>query len=164
MQTYLESLTAIHSAEMQASGSRAIGRPVRREPVITEHPLVRTHPVTGWKSLFFNPGFVTKIVGIPKVESDMIISYLNELIATTQEIHVRFQWGKDDVAFWDNRIVNHTASYGFAPHRRHAVRVAATAERPYLDKKSRSQEEDYAKIHGLPRLNKDGSGLSNYND
>jgi sulfonate dioxygenase len=103
MQKYLESLTALHSSHMQAEGSRAIGRTVRREPIITEHPLIRSHPVTGWKSLFFNPGFVTKIVGIPKVESDMIISYLNEVVST-QELHVRFQWGKDDVAFWDNRV------------------------------------------------------------
>ena len=104
MQKYLEGLTALHSAEIQAQGSRAAGRPVRRDPIITEHPLIRTHPVTGWKSLFFNPGFVTQIVGIPKTESNAIISYLNEVIATTQEIHVRFQWGKDDVAVWDNRI------------------------------------------------------------
>jgi sulfonate dioxygenase len=159
MQKYLESLTALHSSHMQAEGSIALGRAVRRDPIITEHPLVRTHPVTGWKSLFFNTGFVTAIVGIPKIESDLIISYLNELIATTQEIHVRFQWGKDDVAFWDNRIVNHTASYGFAPHRRHAVRVAATAERPYLDIASKSQEEDAGIV-----TNKDGSRQSNYND
>jgi taurine dioxygenase len=104
MQKYLESLTALHSSHIQAEGSRALGRTVRRDPIITKHPIIRSHPVTGWKSLFFNPGFVTKIVGIPKVESDMIISYLNEVVATTQEMHVRFQWGKDDVAFWDNRI------------------------------------------------------------
>ena len=104
MQKYLESLTALHSAEMQAQGSRAAGRPVRRAPVTTEHPLVRTHPVTGWKSLFFNPGFVTSIVGVPKIESDHIISYLNEVFTTTPELHVRFQWQKNDVAFWDNRI------------------------------------------------------------
>ena len=47
MQKYLEGLTALHSAELQAEGSRALGRPVRREPVVTEHPLIRTHPVTG---------------------------------------------------------------------------------------------------------------------
>ena len=104
MQKYLESLTALHSSHLQAEGSRAAGRPVRRDPIVTEHPLIRSHPVTGWKSLFFNPGFVTKIVGIPKVEGDMIISFLNEVVSTTQEFHVRFQWGKDDVAFWDNRI------------------------------------------------------------
>ena len=103
MQKYLEGLTALHSADLQAEGSRALGRPVRRDPVTTEHPLIRTHPVTGWKSLFFNPGFVTKIVGIPKMESDTIIRHLNEIITTTQELHVRFQWQKNDVAFWDNR-------------------------------------------------------------
>ena len=104
MQKYLEGLTALHSANMQAQGSRALGRPVRRDPITTEHPLVRTHPVTGWKSLFFNTGFVTKIVGVPRAESDAIISYLNEIIATTQELHVRYSWGKNDVALWDNRI------------------------------------------------------------
>ena len=104
MQTYLESLTALHTADLQAEGSRALGRAVRREPITTEHPLIRTHPVTGWKSLFFNPGFVTKIVGVPRAESDAIIRYLNEIIATTQELHARFQWQKNDVALWDNRI------------------------------------------------------------
>jgi sulfonate dioxygenase len=66
--------------------------------------LIRVHPVTGWKSLFYNPGFVTKIVGVPRLESEYIVKYLNELIATTNELHVSFDWGRDDVAFWDNRI------------------------------------------------------------
>jgi len=164
MQKYLEGLTALHSAEMQAKGSRDLGRTVRREPVTTQHPLIRTHPVTGWKSLFYNPGFVTKIIGIPKTESDAICGLLNQVVATTQETHVRFQWGKNDVAFWDNRIVNHTASYGFAPHRRHAVRVACHGERPYFDPESKSQEEELSKKWGLPPVNKDGSGIINYND
>ena len=164
MQKYLESLSAIHSADLQAEGSRALGRPVRREPVTTEHPLVRVHPVTGWKALFFNPGFVTKIVGIPKIESDHIINMLNEIVSTTQEIHARFQWNKNDVAFWDNRICNHSASYGFSPHRRHAVRVAAQGERPYFDPAGKSQEEELNKLWGRPQVNKDGSGLQNYND
>ncbi|MCJ1378584.1 hypothetical protein MMC17_001683 [Xylographa soralifera] len=164
MQKYLEQLTALHSSELQAKGSRALGRPVRREPIITEHPIIRTHPVTGWKSLFFNPGFVKAIVGIPKTESDAIIRYLNEVISTTQEFHVRFQWNKNDVAYWDNRICNHSASYGFAPHRRHAVRVACQAERPVLDHSGTSQEDELNVKYGLPKINKDGSGISNYND
>lgn len=114
MQTYLKSLTALHSADMQANDSRALGRPVRREPVTTKHPLIRTNPVTGWNSLFFNPGFVTKIVGIPKAESDAIIKYLTDVVATTQEMHARFQWGKDDIAFWDNRT---TVCISQQPHR-----------------------------------------------
>lgn len=185
MQKYLESLTALHSAELQAQGTRDLGRTVRREPITTEHPLIRTNPVTGWKSIFFNPGFVTKIVGVPKTESDHIISLLNEIVATSPEIHVRFQWAEGDVAFWDNRctvshvplriyliscdvsltlLQNHSASYGFAPHRRHAVRVAVRAEKPYLDPQSRSQEDDLSERYGIPKANKDGSGVVNYND
>ncbi|BDD62277.1 hypothetical protein MPDQ_006704 [Monascus purpureus] len=164
MQTYLKGLTALHSAEMQAADSRAIGRPVRREPVTTEHPLIRTNPVTGWNSLFFNPGFVTKIVGVPKIESDAIIKYLTEVVTTTPEMHARFQWGKNDVAFWDNRSTNHSASYGFAPHRRHAVRVASQAERPYLDPAGKSQEEELAVRYNLPLVDKNGARQSNYND
>lgn len=164
MQKYLESLTALHSADMQADGSRALGRPVRRDPITTEHPLIRVNVVTGWKSLFFNPGFVTKIVGVPRTESDAIIKYLMEVIATTQEAHVRFQWGVNDVALWDNRSTNHSASYGFAPHRRHAVRVACHAERPFFDQQGKSQEEEFNKRYGLAPVNKNGAGQSNYND
>lgn len=104
MQKYLESLTALHSAQMQADNTLAAGRTVRRDPVITEHPLIRSHPVTGWKSLFFNPGFVTAIKGIPKIESDAIVKLLNEVVSTTQEAMVRFRWQEGDVAFWDNRV------------------------------------------------------------
>jgi sulfonate dioxygenase len=182
MQRYLESLTALHSADLQAQGSRDLGRTVRREPVTTEHPLIRTNPVTGWKSIFFNPGFVTKIVGVPKTESDAIIGLLNEIVATSPEIHARFRWEAGDVAFWDNRVTvslhfcsylhgifanyeqNHSASYGFAPHRRHAVRVAVRAEKPYFDANSKSQEDDLSERYGVPKANKDGSGIVNYND
>ncbi|KAK8161207.1 hypothetical protein IWX90DRAFT_439477 [Phyllosticta citrichinensis] len=165
MQKYLESLTALHSAKIQADGSKAMGRAVRRDPIVTEHPLVRVHPVTGWKSIFYNPGFVTKIVGVPKTESDHVISLLNEIIATTNEAHVNFSWNKGDVAFWDNRICNHSASYGFAPHRRHAVRVCCQAERPYFDAATgKSQEEELCAKYGLPPVPKDGSGVVNYND
>lgn len=164
MQKYLESLTALHSADLQAQGTRDLGRTVRRAPVTTEHPLVRTHPVTGWKSIFFNPGFVTKIVGVPKTESDHIISLLNEIVATSPEFHARFQWQAGDVAFWDNRVTNHSATYGFAPHRRHAVRVCNQAERPYLDPNGKSQEDDLSERYGVPKANKDGSGIVNYND
>ncbi|KAK6498986.1 hypothetical protein TWF481_011557 [Arthrobotrys musiformis] len=164
MQKYLEGLTALHSAEEQAQGSRNDGRPVRREPVITEHPLVRTNPVTGWKGVFFNPGFVKGFVGVPKLEYEYIYRYLTELITSSPEIQARFTWEKGSVALWDNRVTNHTPSYGFAPHRRHGVRVAATAEKPYFDPNSISQDEELDALLGRQPTNKDGSLISNYND
>ena len=55
-QKYLEGLTAVHSGVAQADGARAAGQTVRREPVESVHPIVRVHPVTGYKSIYVNPG------------------------------------------------------------------------------------------------------------
>lgn len=56
LQTYLEGLTAVHSAVAQAEGNRAAGLPVRRTEIETVHPIIRVHPATGWKSVYVNPG------------------------------------------------------------------------------------------------------------
>ncbi|KAJ6183854.1 hypothetical protein N7519_005155 [Penicillium mononematosum] len=137
-------------------------------PSLSRHASQRlpgTRPaITGWNGLFFNPGFVKKIVGIPAAESDAIIRFLTDVIATTQEMHARFSWGEEDVAIWDNRSTNHSASYGFTPHRRHAVRVAVHAEKPVLKESGKSQEDELNALYGLPTVNKDGSRQSNYND
>jgi sulfonate dioxygenase len=61
-------------------------------------------------------------------------------------------------------IQNHSATYGFAPHRRHAVRVATHGERPYYSADGKSQEEELNEKYGLPTGNKDCSGVGNYND
>lgn len=54
-QQRLHGLKAIHSAVEQAQASAGRGGIVRREPVQSIHPLVRTHPATGEKALFVNP-------------------------------------------------------------------------------------------------------------
>jgi sulfonate dioxygenase len=53
--TRLHGLQAVHSGIKLAESSRARGGIVRREPVHSVHPLVRTHPVTKEKALFVNP-------------------------------------------------------------------------------------------------------------
>ena len=55
-QKYLEGLYAVHSAVAQADGARASGTHVRRKEIETIHPIVRVHPVTGWKAIYVNPG------------------------------------------------------------------------------------------------------------
>ena len=54
-QARLHGLEAVHSGIEQAEASRAGGGVVRREPITHQHPIVRTHPVTGEKALFVNP-------------------------------------------------------------------------------------------------------------
>lgn len=52
----LHGLKAVHSGYEQAEFSKKRGGVVRREPVSSEHPLIRTHPATGEKALFVNGG------------------------------------------------------------------------------------------------------------
>ena len=51
----LHGLKALHSGIEQAESARARDSIVRREPVTSVHPLVRTHPATGEKAIFVNP-------------------------------------------------------------------------------------------------------------
>ncbi|KAI0663826.1 alpha-ketoglutarate-dependent sulfonate dioxygenase [Cubamyces menziesii] len=129
-QKYLEGLSAVHSAVAQADGARAAGHTVRREPVETVHPVVRVHPVTGWKSMYVNPGFTRRIVGLPKAESDAILSLLFHQISENPDFQVRFHWEPNSIAIWDNRIVTHSATFDFWPHVRHALRATPHGERP----------------------------------
>ncbi|KAJ7928887.1 hypothetical protein B0H13DRAFT_968408 [Mycena leptocephala] len=129
-QKYLEGLTAVHSAVAQADGARAAGLHVRREPVETIHPVVRVHPTTGWKSIYVNPGFTRRIVGVPKAESDAILSLIFHQISENPDFQVRFKWEKNSIAFWDNRVVTHSATFDFWPATRHALRATPHGEKP----------------------------------
>jgi alpha-ketoglutarate-dependent taurine dioxygenase len=143
LKKYLEGLTAIHSDKLIYEGFTKAGKHVRRKVVYNEHPVIRTHPVTGYKSLFVNPNFTQSIVGIPKGESDAILKYLFTLISTFQEATVRYKWSTNDVAIWDNRPSLHAPTSDFDVELRHGVRVTPIGEAPYFDPNSKSQQADW---------------------
>ncbi|WP_410630385.1 TauD/TfdA dioxygenase family protein [Amycolatopsis sp. cmx-4-83] len=95
-----------------------------------EHPVVRTHPETGRRTLFVNQAFTTHIVGMDRDESDRLLRYLF-LQAHTPEFQVRFSWRPNSVAFWDNRATQHYAVNDYHPHVRIAERVAIAGDRPF---------------------------------
>lgn len=76
------------------------------------HPVIRTNPVTGWKSLFGAAGQVAqgRIDGVTPRESEILKDYFLQVISGNHDLQVRFRWGKDDVAIWDNRSTFHTAT------------------------------------------------------
>nr|KIR88806.1 alpha-ketoglutarate catabolism dioxygenase [Cryptococcus tetragattii IND107] len=142
-QQYLESLSAIHSGFDQASSRTSFSKIPRREPIETIHPVVRVHPVTGMKSVFVNSGFVTRLVGVPKAESDMVLSFLKDCFAQQTDATVRWSWAPHDIAVWDNRVCLHSATFDAYPSLRHGLRVTAHGEKPL-------SVEEYEEIYQKP--------------
>src|SRR5712675_1144545 len=129
MKTYLDGLTAIHDGEHYRGQYANYGIADKPSYPRAEHPVVRTHPVTGRKALYVNKGFTRRILGIPRDESDGILRYLYEHMANPL-FQCRFRWRENSIAFWDNRCVQHHAMWDYWPHTRSGNRVTVKGDRP----------------------------------
>ena len=87
-----------------------------------EHPLIRTHDVSGRKSIFVNPMFTLRIKGMTDKESAPILKYLYEF-STQPEFACRFRWEPKSIAMWDNRCTQHYAMNDYVQYRRFMRRV-----------------------------------------
>lgn len=128
----IDGLTAIHDFT-HVFGVRLSPEELRirqEEFPAAEHPVVRTHPETGRKTLYVNPNFTVRIVGLEQEESETLLSYLFRH-SQLPEFQVRFRWEANSIAFWDNRATQHYANSDYYPNRRVAERVAIVGERPY---------------------------------
>ncbi len=98
-------------------------------PVV--HPLVRTHPATGRKSLYASIRFTIGIDNLPKQEGDALI---DELFAHQAKLggSYRHRWRKGDLMMWDNRCTNHRAAGTVVPqpHIRRMQRTTVRGDIP----------------------------------
>jgi len=129
-QRYLETLHALQSSDHQKQRAINAGTYIRRPQTDFIHPVVRVHPVTGWKALYVNPSYTRRIVGIPKAESDFVLNFIYSQISQCEDFKVRIRWAKNTVVYWDNRVLWHTATYDYYPHKRHALRATPLGEKP----------------------------------
>jgi len=138
LQRFLGSLRAVHDyghaydtyfAHLKERPPLTAEQRAKVPPV--EHPAVRTHPVTGRRALYVNPGFTTRFAGMTVEESRAILDYLFRH-ATRQEFLYRHKWRVDDLVFWDNRCTMHyaLADYDFSV-RRHMLRTTVAGSAPY---------------------------------
>jgi taurine dioxygenase len=140
MRRFLLPLRAVHSAS-DAYDPRTTGEAkYRGETAITytysdsiydeiEHPVVRTHPETGRQSLYVNPMFTQRIVGLEAHESAALLSMLHAH-ATRPEFSCRLHWQPGTVAIWDNRTVQHYAIDDYQGFERVMYRVTIQGTRP----------------------------------
>jgi sulfonate dioxygenase len=157
---FIEGLEAVHSGLDQSNAAIRAGHTVRRNPIETVHPVVRTHPVTGWKSLFVQPGFTRRIVGVSKRESEAILNFLFAHIAGGVDFQVRLKWEENTVAVWDNRTTFHNAVFDyFDVGLRHGWRITPQGEVPYYDPNSKSRAEE-ASLRRHVKLPEGGDGYN----
>jgi len=92
-------------------------------PTEAVHPLVRTHPETGRKSLYIG-SHTQNLFGFNESEADTLIDFLRDH-STRPEFTCRFRWEVGSLALWDNRCVQHQALADYNERRRmHRITIA----------------------------------------
>ena len=138
LQVLLDGLTATHDFTKSFPLERFGSTPedflrwdqTRKNNPPLSHPVVRTHPVSGRKSLFVNEGFTTKINELSEAESEAILKLLFAH-STRPEYTIRWRWQENDVAFWDNRVAQHYAVDDYRPNRRVMHRATILGDAPF---------------------------------
>ncbi|KAI0406729.1 TfdA family taurine dioxygenase [Xylaria palmicola] len=151
--SYLETLTAtcaqpVFKKACEAGGYEVMsprGAPLNRDfEFAPAHPVVRTHPVTGWKSVFAGVGLhVSRIDGVHDYEDTMIRDYVMRLITRNHDCVARMHWTRQACAIWSNPCTLHAATPDthLVDGVRIGVRASGIGEVPYLDPASKGRRE-----------------------
>lgn len=137
MKSMLSGLTAVHDftygfkeSLAEPGGRERLADMVAANPPV-EHPVIRTHPISGKKCLYVNSLFTVRIKGMHERESRALLEFLYQHV-TTPEYTCRFDWKPNSVAFWDNRITQHKPVNDYWPAHRKMQRITIDdGERPY---------------------------------
>jgi taurine dioxygenase len=110
LQGFVDGLRGIHrfAPPQTTQSSQEYDELVRSRTLVSEHPLVRVHPVSGERVLYVSPSFLKSIVGLTPQESQKLLELLWEHVVRP-EFTVRFKWEPGSIAFWDNRSTAHLA-------------------------------------------------------
>lgn len=93
------------------------------------HPVIRTHPETGRKTLYASPGHSRYFDGWSENESAALLSYIHNH-QTKEEFQCRHVWQQGDVAIWDNRCTLHYPVNDYHGHRRLLHRITLKGDKP----------------------------------
>jgi taurine dioxygenase len=95
------------------------------------HPVIRTHPLSGEKSIYVNEGFTTEILDMDPSESERLLEYLFRF-TTHPRCVLRHTWAVGDVVLWDNALTLHQGVGDYAlPQRRLLYRTIVKGTVPF---------------------------------
>ncbi len=134
--TMKEKIAGMRVVHSWAASRRRAGAPPPSEIEMTErppvdHPLVRTHPDTGAKTLYIG-NHASHIAGMPEDAGDALLLELLEHATQPQFVYTH-HWRDGDLVMWDNRCLLHRAlaNYEMATHRRVLHRTVVTGTVPF---------------------------------
>jgi taurine dioxygenase len=135
MRGFLDGLTARHDfahgfkeSLAEAGGYERLKGALEANPPV-DHPLVRTHPVTGRKALYVNTLFTVRINELTAAESRAVLELLFRH-CICDEFTARVSWQPDTLVMWDNRSTQHKPVNDFFPQHRRMHRVTVAGDRP----------------------------------
>ena len=134
MKKRIDGLKAIHVYQSKFSARKLMDLPADGKDKLAQamhHPIVRTHPETGRKSLYINPIRIEGIVGMPESEA---LGLLDELLAhaTQEKYQYRHKWQPGDLVMWDNRCLLHKANGDYDHSQtRYLYRVMLRGDTPF---------------------------------
>lgn len=98
----------------RSTRSAQLLNPEDRDWTPVMHPILRAHPETGRKGLYFDPGKIVAVEGLEESESDDLIDELKTYMIQP-EGQYRHKWRKGDIVIWDNRCTYHKAAADYPP-------------------------------------------------
>jgi taurine dioxygenase len=96
---------------------------------VAEHPVVRTHPETGRKSLYMNVAHTVRFKDMTEEESAPLLGWLHRHQVQPQ-FTCRFRWQVGSLAFWDNRCTLHNPINDYHGYRRVMHRITLAGDQP----------------------------------
>ena len=133
MKAMLSGLVAVNSSAKAAVAKsredRQMDMDAIPDPLVAEHPVIRTHPETGEKVLYVNIGHTIAIKGLADEESRPLLDSLFEH-QRRNEFACRFRWRPGSVAFWDNRSTQHYPLNDYHGFKRVMHRVTLAGDVP----------------------------------
>jgi taurine dioxygenase len=101
-----------------------------KKEYVGEHPVVRTHPETGRKALYVNPGHTLRFKDMTVEESTPLLEYFFRH-QVRPEFTCRFSWRAGSLAFWDNRCALHNPINDYHGFRRVMHRITLAGDKPH---------------------------------
>ncbi len=139
LKTQLAGRTATHdfnkywelALQRPGTGRKPLTEAQRRAKPPVSQPIFRTHPITGRKVLYANPGYTVSIDGMDREESDSILDFLFRHQTRADYFHAH-HWAVGDVLMWDNIGTVHNAVADYTMDEpRYMRRLQVMATRDY---------------------------------